>query len=291
MQSVVITGVSTGIGYGAAEVLIRNGFRVFGSVRKQADADRLRAELGQNYTPLLFDVTDQAAIESAAQQVRDELNGQRLYGLVNNAGIASTGPMLEIDPGDVREVMEINLLGPVMVTQAFAPLLGVDRTLQGRPGRIVNISSQSGIRALPFLGSYAASKFALEGYSEALRRELMPFGIDVIVIGPGPVKTAIWDKAEEIDIAQYAHSPYRNVMENFQKMFIAQGRKGYSQEHLGLLIHKALTTERPAVRYAAVNASLAEKLLVRFAPERVLDRVIARKIGLLPGGADSGVAD
>jgi len=199
--------------------------------------------------------------------------------------------MLEIDPGDVREVMEINLLGPVMVTQAFAPLLGVDRTLQGRPGRIVNISSQSGIRALPFLGSYAASKFALEGYSEALRRELMPFGIDVIVIGPGPVKTAIWDKAEEIDIAQYAHSPYRSVMENFQKMFIAQGRKGYSQEHLGLLIHKALTTERPAVRYAAVNASLAEKLLVRFAPERVLDRVIARKIGLLPGGADSGVAD
>ena len=291
MQSVVITGVSTGIGYGAAEVLIRNGFRVFGSVRKQADADRLRAELGQNYTPLLFDVTDQAAIESAAQQVRDELNGQRLYGLVNNAGVASTGPMLEIDPGDVREVMEINLLGPVMVTQAFAPLLGVDRTLQGRPGRIVNISSQSGIRALPFLGSYAASKFALEGYSEALRRELMPFGIDVIVIGPGPVKTAIWDKAEEIDIAQYAHSPYRSVMENFQKMFIAQGRKGYSQEHLGLLIHKALTTERPAVRYAAVNASLAEKLLVRFAPERVLDRVIARKIGLLPGGADSGVAD
>lgn len=283
MQSVVITGVSTGIGYGAAEVLIKKGFRVFGSVRKQADADRLRAELGQNYTPLLFDVTDQAAIEVAAQQVRDELKGQRLCGLVNNAGVAATGPLLEIDPGAIRDVMEINLLGPVMVTQAFASLLGVDRALQGAPGRIVNISSQAGIRALPFLGPYAASKFALEGYSEALRRELMMFGIDVIVIGPGPVKTAIWDKAEDIDIEQYATSPYRGIMENFQKLFISQGRKGYTQEHLGLLIHKALTTERPAVRYAAVNAPLSEKLLTSFAPKRLLDRVIAKKLGLVPG--------
>ena len=291
MQSVVITGVSTGIGYGAAEVLIEQGFRVFGSVRKQADADRLSERLGQNYTPLLFDVTDRAAIMAAAQRVREELQGRRLQGLVNNAGIASTGPLLEIDPDAVREAMEINLLGPVMVTQAFAPLLGVDRARQGPPGRIVNISSQAGIRALPFLGSYAASKFALEGYSEALRRELMIFGIDVVVIGPGPVKTAIWDKAEEIDIEQYAHSPYRGIMENFQKMFIAQGRRGYSQEHLGLLIHKALTTERPPVRYAAVNASLAEKLLVRFAPKRMLDSVIARKIGLLPGAADRSAAD
>jgi NAD(P)-dependent dehydrogenase (short-subunit alcohol dehydrogenase family) len=283
MQSVVITGVSTGIGYGAAEVLIKKGFRVFGSVRKQADADRLRAELGQNYTPLLFDVTDQAAIEVAAQQVRDELKGQRLCGLVNNAGVAATGPLLEIDPGAIRDVMEINLLGPVMVTQAFASLLGVDQALQGAPGRIVNISSQAGIRALPFLGPYAASKFALEGYSEALRRELMMFGIDVIVIGPGPVKTAIWDKAEDIDIEQYATSPYRGIMENFQKLFISQGRKGYTQEHLGLLIHKALTTERPAVRYAAVNAPLSEKLLTSFAPKRLLDRVIAKKLGLVPG--------
>lgn len=291
MQSVVITGVSSGIGYGAAEVLIKQGFRVFGSVRKQADADRLSARLGQNYTPLLFDVTDRPEIEAAAQRVREELHGRRLQGLVNNAGIASTGPLLEIDPDAVREAMETNLLGPIMVTQAFAPLLGVDRALQGPPGRIVNISSQAGIRALPFLGSYAASKFALEGYSEALRRELMIFGIDVIVIGPGPVRTAIWDKAEEIDIEQYAHSPYRSIMENFQKMFIAQGRRGYSQEHLGRLIHKALTAERPAVRYAAVNASLAEKLLVRFAPKRMIDRVIARKIGLLPGAADRSAAD
>ena len=201
---------------------------------------------------------------------------------MNNAGIASTGPLLEIAPDAIRSAMEVNLMGPVMVTQAFAPLLGVDPLLDGPPGRIINISSAAGVRALPFLGSYAATKFALEGYSEALRRELMMFSIEVIVIGPGPVKTAIWDKAEAIDIDDYASSPYRSILENFQKTFIARGRRGYSPQRLGLLIHKALTTRHPRVRYAAVNDPLPEKLLTRYAPKRVLDRVIGRKLGLLP---------
>ncbi len=282
MQSVMITGVSTGIGYGATETLIDKGFHVFGSVRKQADAQRLSEQFGEHFTPLVFDVTDSAAIARAAAQVREALDGKRLFGLVNNAGIAATGPLIEIDPAEFRECLEVNLMGPVVVTQAFAPLLGVDSSLQGKPGRIINISSAAGVRALPFLGSYAASKFGLEGYSEALRRELMMFDIDVIVIGPGPVQTAIWDKAEDIDINRYADSPYRAIMERFQKMFIAQGRNGYSRERLGLLVHKALTTAKPAVRYAAVSNSLPEKLLTRFAPKRVLDRVIGKKLGLLP---------
>jgi NAD(P)-dependent dehydrogenase (short-subunit alcohol dehydrogenase family) len=175
-------------------------------------------------------------------------------------------------------------MGPMMVTQAFAPLLGVDQSLSGPPGRIVNISSVAGVRALPFLGGYAASKFALEGYSEALRRELQLFSIDVIVIGPGPVKTAIWDKAEEIDVSRYANSPYRDIMARFQKMFISMGREGYPQERLGQLIHTALTIPNPAVRYTAEKRGLAEKLLTRFAPKRMLDRIIGKKLGLLPGG-------
>lgn len=282
MQSVMITGVSTGIGFGATETLIDKGFHVFGSVRKQEDAERLSAQFGDRFTPLVFDVTDPSAITAAADRVREALGGKRLFGLVNNAGIASTGPLIEIDPDEFRYCLEVNLMGPVIVTQAFAPLLGVDASLQGEPGRIINISSAAGVRALPFLGSYAASKFGLEGYSEALRRELMMFGIDVIVIGPGPVKTAIWDKAEEIDINRYAGSPYSSIMESFQKMFIAQGRHGYSQERLGRLIHEALTTAKPAVRYAAVNSSLPEKLITSLAPKRVLDRIIGKKLGLLP---------
>src|SRR5690606_14631100 len=123
-------------------------------------------------------------------------------------------------------------------------------------------------------------KFAVEGFSEALRRELVMFGIDVVVIGPGPVKTAIWDKAEEIDIKRYANSPYLPILKNFQSVFVAQGREGYPAERLGNLIHEALTTSKPKVRYAAVKGRLAEKFVMNFASKRTLDRMIAKMLGL-----------
>jgi len=213
MRSVVITGVSTGIGHAAAKVLIDRGFRVFGSVRRAEDADRLTEEFGDAFAPLIFDVTDDAAIAEAAACVRGALAGETLAGLVNNAGIAVSGPLTELPVADYRRQLEVNLVGPFMVTQAFAPLLGTDSSLSGARGRIVNISSVAGLRAMPFLGPYAASKFGLEGYSEALRREMLLYGIDVIVIGPGPVQTAIWDKAEEVDVSAYAASPYAPILE------------------------------------------------------------------------------
>lgn len=280
MKSVVVTGVSTGIGNAAARVLAKKGFRVFGSVRKEDDAAALKKDLGESFVPLVFDVTDEAGIARAASQVREALKGEKLAGLVNNAGIAVSGPLIDLDPDEFRKQMEVNVTGPFLVTQAFAPLLGTDRALKGEPGRIVNISSVAGIRAMPFLGPYAASKFALEGFSEALRRELMMFGIDVVVIGPGPVKTAIWDKAEEIDISRYANSPYRPILENFQKVFVGQGRDGLPAERLGELILTALTTPNPKVRYSAVKGRLAEKLVMNFASKRTLDRMIAGMLGL-----------
>lgn len=280
MKSVVVTGVSTGIGHAAAKVLAEKGFHVFGSVRKEADAARLKSELGASFTALIFDVTDEAAIRRAAEEVRAALKGETLAGLVNNAGIAVSGPLIEVDPDDFRKQMDVNVTGPFLVTQAFAPLLGTDRSLKGAPGRIVNISSVGGIRAMPFIGPYAASKFAIEGFSEALRRELMLFGIGVIVIGPGPVKTAIWDKAEEVDISRYSNSPYLPILEKFQKVFIGQGRDGYPAERLGRLIHKALTVPNPKIRYSAVKGRLAEKLLMNLAPKTTLDKVIANMLGL-----------
>lgn len=280
MKSVVVTGVSTGIGHAAAKVLAQKGFHVFGSVRKEADAERLKAELGDRFTPLIFDVTDEAAIRRAAEEVRAALKGETLAGLVNNAGIAVSGPLIEVDPDDFRKQMDVNVTGPFLVTQAFAPLLGTDKSLKGEPGRIVNISSVGGIRAMPFIGPYAASKFAIEGFSEALRRELMLFGIRVVVIGPGPVKTAIWDKAEEVDISRYSNSPYLPILEKFQKVFIQQGREGYPAERLGRLIHKALTAPNPKIRYSAVKGRLAEKLLMNLAPKTTLDKMIANMLGL-----------
>src|SRR4051794_5564492 len=124
MRSVVITGVSSGIGWAAAKLLLGRGFRVFGSVRKQADADRLKGEFGTNFTPQLFDITDEAAVKAAAQEVRAALNGETLLGLVNNAGIAVAGPVLELAADEFRRQMDVNVIGPIIATQAFGPLLG-----------------------------------------------------------------------------------------------------------------------------------------------------------------------
>jgi NAD(P)-dependent dehydrogenase (short-subunit alcohol dehydrogenase family) len=280
-RSVVITGTSTGIGWGAAKVLLGRGFRVFGSLRKPADAQRLKAELGDNFVPLLFDVTDEAAIYAAAAQVSKALNGETLAGLVNNAGISVPGPLLELPIEDFRRQFEVNLIGVVTVTQAFAPLLGTDRQLHGKSGRIVNISSVGGRTAMPFLAPYNASKFALEGLSESLRRELLLFGIDVIVIGPGAVVTAIWDKAEQIDMTAYLNTPYGPALQRLRDYMLGIGRKGLPPERLGAVIAHALTTPRPKTRYAVTPQPLQE-FMGRTLPKRMLDSLIGRQLGLLP---------
>ena len=201
MQSVVITGVSTGIGWATAKLLLTRGFRVFGSGRKPADADRLRGEFGANFTPLLFDVTNEAAVLAAAREVRAALGGETLFGLVNNAGIAVAGPVLELAADEFRRQMDVNVIGPIVSTQAFGPLLGSDPSLKGPRGRIVMISSVAGRNGNPLVSAYSASKHAIEGLSESLRREMMLFGIDVIIIAPGAVKTPIWGKAYLVDIS------------------------------------------------------------------------------------------
>ncbi len=281
MKSVVVTGVSTGIGFGATKVLTEAGFHVFGSVRKEADAERLKKEFGARFTPLLFDVTDEAAVDRAAAAVSEALKGETLFGLVNNAGIAVSGPLLDLDLDEFRTQMEVNVTGPLIVTRAFAPLLGADRSRKGAPGRIVNISSVSGVQGAPFLGPYSASKFALEGLSESLRRELLLYGIDVIVIGPGPVRTAIWDKAEEIDVTRYANSPYYPSLVKFRDYFLATGKAGLPPEALGRAILKALTVKRPSVRYAVVKGRLMNWTIPRLLPKRIVDRVIGKGTGLL----------
>jgi len=279
MKSVVVTGTSSGIGWGTASVLIRNGMRVFGSVRKQQDAERLAAEFGSAFTPLIFDITDAAAVRAAAEQVREQLGGETLFGLVNNAGIGLAGPLMYQPIDEFRHQIEVNLIGPLIVTQAFLPLLGADRSLRGTPGRIVNVSSVGGQNGGPFLGAYAASKHGLEGMSESLRRELMLYGIDVIIIGPGAVATPIWDKAEQIDTSIYAGTNYGEVFRRFGEYFVREGRKGYPPERIGEAILHALTTPKPRVRYAVVPQRFRNWTLPRMLPRRMVDRIIARALG------------
>lgn len=277
MKSVVITGVSTGIGYASAKALAASGFHVFGSVRQAADGERLKGELGAAFTPLLFDVTDEAAVRQAAADVRTALAGRTLAGLVNNAGIAVPGPLLELAAADFRRQLDVNVISPVVVTQAFAPLLGADRSLQGPPGRIVMMSSLSGLRGDPFMGAYVASKHAVEGLSESLRRELMLFGIDVIVIGPGPVQTPIWAKADATDYAADTASPYFPALQKARK--VTAGMAKVSAEDVGTLVLKVLTIPRPKVRYA-ILADRLETWVAAMLPKRMLDRIMARMLGI-----------
>jgi len=280
MKSVVITGASTGIGKDTTRLLIENGYRVFGSVRKQTDADQLKSEFGEAFVPLIFDVTDEAAVHAGAKQVRDMMNGETIFGLVNNAGVAVAAPMLYYSIEEFRQQLEINVIGQLIVTQAFVPLLGSDRSLKGAPGRIVNISSVSGKNGSPFLGAYAASKFALEGLSESMRREMILYGIDVIVVAPGPIATPIWDKAEQIDTDKYKDSDFYESGAKFQRYAIKNGRNGLPVDSVSKIIYKALTVTKPRVRYP-VNPKPFTTWFISLLPKRFVDRLYAKNLGFI----------
>jgi NAD(P)-dependent dehydrogenase (short-subunit alcohol dehydrogenase family) len=277
---VVVTGVSTGIGHAIARVLVDHDVRVFGSVRRDEDAARLRADLGSRFTPLIFDVTDAAAIQASVPVVADALRGTTLFGLVNNAGIAIGGPLLHQPLEEVRRHVEVNTLGALAMIQAFAPLLGADRTRTRKPGRIVNISSVAGRISAPFLGAYAASKRALEGMSHSLRRELMLYGIDVILVNPGSVATPIWDKAETTDGSRYESTDFAPLLVRFRTAALRAGRSGLPPQVVGDVVWKALTTDNPRWSYPVLRRRLTNWTIPLALPARLIDRLIARRLGI-----------
>ena len=283
-RTVVVTGVSSGIGRATAVTLAARGFHVFGSVRRAEHAASLAEELGDRFTALVFDVTDAAAIDATRAAVAERLGGRTLAALVNSAGIALAGPLLYQDVADFTQHLAVNVTGPFLVTRAFAPLLGTDRARSGTPGRIVMVSSISGGLATPFLGAYAASKHALEAYADTLRRELMPFGIDVVIVGPGAVATPIWDKGETAGSDAYAATPYADAFAGFQRWIVANGRNGLPPAVVAETIADAITARAPRARYAVLRGKFAGWTVPRLLPRRVLDRVLARRTGLSPRG-------
>ena len=224
-------------------------------------------------------MTDEAAVLAAAREVRAALNGETLAGLVNNAGIAVSGPVLELSADEFRRQMDVNVIGPIIATQAFGPLLGTDAALKGPRGRIVMISSVAGKNGNPLTPAYAASKHAIEGLSESLRRELMLFGIDVIVVAPGAVATPIWDRANAAEIAQFTNTPYVAALEKMQAFMIANGKNGLPPERLGEVVKAALTVPKPKTRYT-VTPNPARNLMFNTLPKRIVDNLVARRLGL-----------
>jgi len=278
-ETILITGVSTGIGYHLTKQFLTKGYRVFGTVRKQIDADRLSEEFTADFTPLIMDVTKSDEIEKAVKIVSKELNGTVLTGLINNAGIAVTGALATLTTDEYRQQFEVNFFGLVEVTRQVLPLLGTDRSRIGKPGKIINISSNVGQIGLPFVGPYCASKHAVEGLSHSLRRELLMYGIDVIIIGPAAIKTPIWEKESATTIPDSArNSDYAKSMGIFQSLFRKDGERGMEPDKLARLISEIFEKRKPKTRYALAQHKFKEWIMPRFIlPDRVLDNMM-RKI-------------
>lgn len=281
-KSAVVTGASTGIGRAIAAALAGAGWRVFGSVRKEADAASLKAELGAPFTPLVFDVTDKAAIARGAETVRAALGDATLGGLVNNAGIAVGGPLRYIPLEDLEHQIDVNIYGPLRVTQAFLPMLGADRTYKGAPGKIINMSSVAGKLASPFMAPYAISKHGLEALSDSLRRELLIHGIDVIVIGPGAISTPIWAKADEINVDQYKNTEYFDILGRMRALMQDVGNAGLPADAVGKLVLDIFNNPRPKARYAILKNKFRMWTLPNLLPKRVVDGFLAKRFGIAP---------
>jgi NAD(P)-dependent dehydrogenase (short-subunit alcohol dehydrogenase family) len=280
--SLVVTGASSGIGYAVVALAIAQGWRVFGGVRKETDAARLTREFGDSLTPLIFDVRDEAALVAAAKTVHASLGSATLNGLVNNAAISLAGPVLHQPLDEFRAVLDTNLLGTLLASRAFAPLLGADQTLSGSKGRIVNISSIIGKIGAPFAGAYVASKLAVEGLSDVMRRELKLYGIDVVIVAPGTVDTPIWDQPEGA-LGHYAATDYGAAFDKGVRKIVRAGhRHGLQAKDVAKTVMKALTARRPRLRYAPAQNLLLEQVLPRLAPKRMTDFVLARSLGLIP---------
>jgi NAD(P)-dependent dehydrogenase (short-subunit alcohol dehydrogenase family) len=278
-RAVVVTGASTGIGEACVRLLIEKGFLVFGSVRAAHDAERLKTQFGENYEPLLFDLTDGEAVARAADKVAERLHGRTLAGLVNNAGMAVPGPMLHVPIEELRHQLEVNVIGQMRVTQAFAPLLGARAPQGGPPGRMVNMSSVLGRMVGPLLGPYSASKFALEAMSDALRRELAVYGVAVIVIEPGMIATPIWDKAESAAFNAFDKTIYGPAARRVQTWAVAQGRAAVGPEIVADAVYRALTASRPPLRMLVLGSSAMVYYAQLFVPPRVMDWLMARRFG------------
>lgn len=277
MQYILITGASTGIGHSSTKYLLDKGFFVFGSVRRASDAERLEAEFGENFKGLIFDVTDDEAIKASVKTVEDIVGENGLTALVNNAGIAVSGPIQHVPMDQLFHQFNVNVLGVVRVTQAFLPLLGATVNSPFKPGRILQMSSVSGKIAAPFLGPYAASKYALEAISDSLRRELVLFGIKVVIIEPGPIKTPIWGKAISNDDKKYKDTAYGEILAKRSKSIKKAEEDGLPAKDVAEVVYKSIVTSDPKTRYIVAKKAWTYKVY-EMLPDKWLDSATTKPI-------------
>jgi NAD(P)-dependent dehydrogenase (short-subunit alcohol dehydrogenase family) len=282
-RAVVVTGASTGIGAACAQHLDERGFRVFASVRRQSDADRIAALGSSRLEPLFLDVTDAETIAKAVQTVDAGLTGAGLAGLVNNAGVSVDVPLECVEMDVLRHQLEVNAVGPAAVTQAFLPLLRRTR------GRVVNVSSVNGRVASPLSGPYCMSKFALEAYTDCLRQELADWGMHVVSIQPGAIQTPMWEKGREDDWSAEASEQELDLYGEAYRAFRAFSKKNeagaVSCDAVSQAIFHALTARKPRTRYLVGTDARLFGTLAGILPDRAVDWVARKVMGL--GGVRS----
>lgn len=277
-RAVVVTGASSGIGRATALRLSKHGTLVFAGVRRPEDADALLAE-DDTLVPLIMDVTDPDSLAEAAREVAAELDGTPLSGLVNNAGLAQGAPLEFHDLDDVRQLLDVNVVGLLAATQAFLP------QLRGEPGRIVCVGSMSGRFTMPFLGAYAASKAAVASLCDALRVELRPWHIHVTLVEPGNVATPIWDKGfAAYDARASAWPPqaqelYGEVSAGARALTEQTVAKAISPERVAKVIEHALTAGHPRTRYL-VGADAHALSAASHVPDKQRDALLSSLLKL-----------
>jgi NAD(P)-dependent dehydrogenase (short-subunit alcohol dehydrogenase family) len=275
----VISGCSTGIGRASALRLDTAGWNVFAGVRKPEDAESLAAEASDRLTTLILDITDSASIDLARERLEREAPGGA-HGLVNNAGVAVTGPLEFVPLEDFRRQLEVNLTGHLAMTQAVVP------SLRKVSGRVVNVTSIGGIVATPFFGPYCASKFGLEALSDCLRVELRPWGIETVAIEPGSIATEIWKSGAKLfddmreRLPPQALQLYAKAMEATARASAETGARGIPAERAAEVVEKALTVRRPRARYLVGRDARGMAAGKRLMPARAYDRLTARVLKL-----------
>jgi len=270
MKSIFITGISSGIGKSIAEYLSAKGYNVYGSVRKKEDEHVFK---NSSIKTVLMDVTNSESISTIAQQFRTE--GISLYALINNSGIAVAGSGEMLPIAEYKYQFDVNFFGLIDTTQQFIPLIE-------KGGRIINISSVSGVRVTPFLSPYAASKHAVEAYTHALRLELQLKEIYVTRVRPGYIKTAIWDKADEIDVSRYQNTIYFQPMSTLKSLSLKFGNAGLDPIHVSKTILKIIQSKKPKAHYKVVGSYIKEHLLPTYLPKALNDWIVSKYLNLFP---------
>lgn len=280
MESILITGASTGIGRTTALHLVERGFQVFAGVRSVASAASLEKAVrdGGLKADLMrvvrLDVSKEATIETVVTEIDQAVGRRGLKGLVNNAGIVAAGPLEALPIERIREQFDVNVFGLLRVTQMALPLLR-----RGR-GRVVNVSSISGRISTPGIGAYSASKFAVEALSDALRREVADQGLFVSLIEPGPIQTPIWDKSKEeaqwleSDLPEDLQRLYASLLAKLKTMHEASKKSALPPMRVARVIEEALTVPRPKARYPVGTSIKAAALMARVLLDVLMDRMV-----------------